>query len=389
MSGLALEAKKILLNPFLLVSALFLFFVNGWMGASRIDRYLAEYSDDYLAAYDTLYSKIEGDVTLNNMKWVVSEKQRLNNVIQSGQFPTEPNQPGTYTGYVFSDNNLVNQLYEDARYTYEYAAFAQETADAARQNAALYTAKGNEALVKRYNEMARRFEGRSVTDFYRTDGWEEYFSYGFSNLPILLLLIVGLAPAFSREREIGMCTLLRLTPSGVRKARLQKLVLAFGFTWLVTTLFSMQDFLLFHAAYGFRGWGNPLYAIPAFRTSPLSVTIGEYLGINYAAKWLGAWVFASLVLLASALSGSDVASLVVSSGLFVIEIFIGQAVPLASFLPLLNSIELNVDFNLWNASVPQFALQTIVQAGIALVCICLACAADSLRYGRIPKEGAR
>ena len=41
MSGLALEAKKILLNPFLLVSALFLFFVNGWMGASCIDRYLA------------------------------------------------------------------------------------------------------------------------------------------------------------------------------------------------------------------------------------------------------------------------------------------------------------------------------------------------------------
>lgn len=389
MRGIALEAKKTLFHPFLLISALLLLLVNGWMGADRIDRYLAEYSDDYLAAYDTLYSQIEGDITLDNMKWVVSEKQRLNQIIQGGQFPTEPNQSGTYTGYVFSDNNLVNQLYDDARYAYEYAAFAKGTADAARENVALYEEKGNAALVKRYTEMAQRFEGRKVTDFYRTDGWEEYFSYNFSNLPILLLLIVGLAPFFSRERETGMCNLLQLTPCGTRKARLQKLVLAFGFTWLVTTLFAVQDFLLFHAAYGFRGWGNPLYAIPAFQTSPLSVTIGGYLGINYAAKWLGAWVFASLVLLASALSSSDIAALVVSGVLFVGEILIGQAAPLASFLPLLNSSGLSTGFDLWNASIPRLALQAMVQGGIALACTALACAADCLRYGRMPKEVVR
>lgn len=389
MSGLILEAKKTLFHPFLLVSALLLFLVNGWMASNRIERYQAEYSDEYLAAYDTLYGKIEGAITLDNMKWVVSEKQRLNQIIQSGQFSTEPNQHGTYTGYVFSDNNLLEQLYQDARYAYEYAAFARQTADAARENATLYEEKENATLVKRYNEMARRFEGRRVTDFYRTQGWEEYFSYSFSNLSILLLLIVGLAPFFSREQETGMCTLIRLTPGGVRKARLQKLILAFGFTWLVTTLFVVQDYLLFQAAYGFRGWGNPLYAIQAFQTSPLSVTIGGYLGINYAAKWLGAWVFTSLVLLASALSGSDIAALVASGVLFVGELLLGQIAPLASFLPLLNSIELSTSFDLWNASFPQLALQAMVQGGIALVCTALVCAVDSLRYGHMPKEGVR
>lgn len=390
MMGWGYEARKCLLHPFLLVGAVILLILNGRMCLEEISRYQAAVTQEYLTAQEEIYHRVGGPITLTNMEWIISEHQRLNAVIQSGNFSTEYDPEGTYTGYVFSDNNLFNDIYEKARYTYEYELYSGKIAQRAGENQALYQDKGDERLAAWYAGMETAFEGRRVSAFYSTDGFALYFNYQFSNLSILILVLMGVYPVFSRERETGMKTLLQLTPKGTEKARQHKVLLILWFAWVVTTIFSLQDVLLFFTAFGFQGWNNPLYAIPEFSNTPLTVSIGGFCIINYLVKCLGVMAFSALVALASTISPSDLIALLVSCILFGSQLLLNMIFPPASFLPLLNSVQMCGDFQvvqIGGTSMPLLAERAIIQGGILLVLLGLMLVADVVA-SRDWKKGA-
>lgn len=346
MNSLYFEAKKTMLRPVVLGALLLLLLINGYACQDYIDHRRAEYTPEYLEAYSRVYDRVEGTITQENMRWIVAEKKRLNAIIRSQQFSTEPNQPGTYTGYVYSDNNLINALYDEAKYAYEYADFAKETAAKAQRNVRLYQKKNNPRLAEYYRRMGQSFAGRRITSFYRTDGWEAYFSYSFSHLATVLILLWGLTPLFSVEKETNTYPLLRVTPAGLRKIYMQKTALAFLFCGGVSLLFSVQDLILFGRAYGFRGWNNPLYAVPAFQNTGLSVSIGGYVVLNYAFKLLGLFAFVAAIVFVSAVTRSNLQALGASVGLLILSMIVCGCWPEGSFISLLNSIGFCTDYSM-------------------------------------------
>lgn len=375
MKSILREFYKSPIHPKIILLIMAIFLVgNCLMSVYWIGRYQADKTSEYLEAYDTVYRIVEGKITQAKMKWLVAEKARLNEIIQGGEFSVEADSEGTYTGYVYSDNNLINGLYADARYAFEYATYAQGITEKAEEAATLYTEKGSYDLAEYYTVMAKQFRGRQITSFFRTYGWEEYFSYGFSSLVLLLMITLVVSAFFSQERETGMDALLEITPHGLRRALIEKLISAFAFTTVLTFLISLLDYLVFLEAFGLRGLNCPLYALSAFQQTSMNITILEYVLLNFALKLQAMYTFTGLILWCSASSkSSNLHAFGKSLGVIAVEILLSAFFPLLSFLPLCNSIDLCADFA-WNRMIelPQVVISWILQV---LVCVLASAAA--------------
>lgn len=238
--------------------------------------------DGYFAVYD----EISGPWDNEKIRYVLAEYEKAKAAVSSGNYSTEPDQPGTHTGYVFGDWGLFEQIKDDMERMYHYgktmAALTQKAAD----NAVFYEEKGNPALAKQNRLIAETYRDRSVTAFYDTLGISRYLKYDFSTLLILMLLIPLLSPLFAREHESGMHALLRLTPD-FRKLPYAKLAACCTGIALVCLFFFTEDFLAFRYFYHIRGLSQPVWTLPDYFYTPLSCTVGGCLLLQAALKLLG------------------------------------------------------------------------------------------------------
>ncbi len=383
------ELKKNPIRPAVLfvltVAALILNFAVAkyWFGRSA-----ASTTDGYKRGYDEVYGRVEGRITLENMEWIASEKKRLDKAVADGGFSTEEDPDGTYTGYVFSDSELFDCLYADAKYAYEYASFAKNVSEKADDAAELYEEKGSPSLSRRYREMSESFRGRRITSFYRTDGWRDYFSYEFSDLLVIFLITAGISALFSQEKETGMDMLLKLSRKGRLRAPAAKIATAMFLTFIISALFSAEDFIFYAVSFGLRGFSNPVYSLPEFKTSVLTVSIGGYVLINYFFRLIGFLTFASLVMLVSGEAGGNLLAFGCGAAVFVGSIVIYAVCPSASFLPLLNSIKICSGFdmtNIFGVFLPRLICAAAVQLFIFAVCVSLVFARHTERA--IKREG--
>ena len=75
----------------------------------------------FYSAYFRVYENVSGEWNNDIIRYVVAEYEKAKAVVDAGGFSTEPNQPGTHTGYIFGDMNVFEQIKNemDERYHYE------------------------------------------------------------------------------------------------------------------------------------------------------------------------------------------------------------------------------------------------------------------------------
>jgi len=374
------ELKKLPINIWLLFLILFaMLLLNYFVATEKIQRNTAAITDDYQRGLEDVYSIVEGPITLEKMNWIISEHNRLSDIIHGGQFSTEKDEENTYTGYVFSDNVLFEQIYEEAKYAFEYRIDAQNISYTAKENAAYYQNRSNKDIATYYSAMADTFQGRDIPNFYRTYGWMSYFEYEFSNLMVLLMIMIGLSTIFSLEWEFGTKSIIRVIFGGVHKSRRDKMMFALLFVFLITTCFSIQDYLIFASQYGFRGLNNPLYAIPEMKQTTLNISVGAFILLNFFLKMFGMCIFAIQLMLISALVKCSLYAFSGSVMCLMLHILLSAAESSASVLPLLNSEQLCSKFE--GFAIEGFlVLRIFSQVGIQFVighcCLLLLCVID-------------
>lgn len=380
MCNLKWELKKFPINIWLLFLILFaMLLLNHFVATKKIQRNTAAITDDYQRGLDDVYSIVEGPITLEKMNWIISEHNRLSDIIQGGQFSTEKDEINTYTGYVFSDNVLFEQIYEEAKYAFEYGIDAQNISSTAKENAAYYQNRSNKNIATYYLAMADTFQGREIPNFNRTDGWMSYFEYEFSNLMVLLTIMIGLSTIFSLEWEFGTKSIICVISGGVHNSRRDKMLFTLLFVFLITACFSIQDYLIFASQYSFRGLNNPLYAIPQMKETTLNISVGAFILLNFFVKLLGMCTFAVQLLLFSALVKCNLYAFSGSVMGLMLHILLNAAESSASVLPLLNCAQLCSKFE--GFAIEGFlVLRIFSQVGIQFIigccCLLLLCVID-------------
>ena len=341
------EIKKVFFNPAPILFVIIFLIVNAYMCHITIKRQTSEFSEDYKKAYDCMYQKVSGRLSLQNIEFVSSEKKRLNDIVLSGEYNNDLDLKNTYTGYLFSDNNLINNLYDDMNYCYNYSSFSNQIKKEALRNNKIYLSKDNTHLAEKYKFMSECFSNRQISSFYSTKGWYQYFDYSFSNLLIILIIIVGCSPIFSSEREKGTGILLKTTVSGKRIA-IYKIIAVILFSFSIAIIFSLQDFIIFKYNYSLTGFLNPIYSIAEFKNTGLKLNIIEYLAFNFVAKCIGMFNISMLIIIISSFCKSDILSLLANFFVFIIHTFAYINNPKYSYISLLNTCLFSCDFSVCN-----------------------------------------
>lgn len=318
------ELKKLFRNRLILVMLALLSILNVYHIYSDYAENV-ETEKSYYDAYFNVYKDVSGSWDTETIEYVVAEYEKAKAIVDAGKFSTEPNQPGTYTGYIFGDYGLFKKIKTEMETLYHYGGTMTELSQKAADNVAFYQQKGNNYLAKVNQKIEKAYQNRNVSAFYDTFGLTEYFKYDFSTLLILILLIPMLSPLFAKEHEIEMYGLLKITPN-FRKMSVCKMLAGAIAICFVSVIFLLEDLLTFTYLYHISGFSQPIYTLSAFFYSTLTVSISSYILLNAALKLLGFLVLGGVCMFVSSLVKNEIlpfcASFAVTLILVVTDAFI-------------------------------------------------------------------
>lgn len=280
------ELKKCFTKRSVIIVFVLFLALNGFKIVS-----LNEKSEDFFGYAEgklLLKEEVSGEITYEKLAYVIEKKSELEKLVNERSYSTEFDE-NTYTGYQYGDYGIFKEVYEDLDYAYHYSEKLEDVLIKAKNNLLLYPENSSEY---RFNErVIKLYSGRKITSYYNTEGYEKYFSYDFSVLLLLLLLVFAVSPVFSHEDETGMSTLLVSSPNGNRQTARAKLLSTLSFASVVSVAFAGFDFLCFAAVFGLKGLNNPLYSVKSFVYTPLNITIGQYILISALLKIAGSVLF--------------------------------------------------------------------------------------------------
>lgn len=251
------------------------------------------------AGFAEIYDKVDGPITDETAGFLVSEYQRLSQTVADGTYSRKP-QEGTYSGYIYGDYFLISSyFYPQMSYCVQYSARMAERLEQETDNLKFYQAVGNHFMAAKSSYILKHYADRSVSSFYLLDSWESLLKYDFSDLLILLLLILGIAASFTREKETGMTMLIASSKRGGWPVLASKCGTAVIYAAGLTVLFSLLNLTTYGALFGFQGWDCPLYAMQAYQDTPFNGTVGQFYLLSCGMKALGFSVLSLLLLLLS------------------------------------------------------------------------------------------
>lgn len=281
------------------------------------------YIDSYTKARSELYDQVEGAWDMENIDYVVEKYRNASEIVSTGRYSTEPDQPGTVTGYIFGDFGLFSELYEKMDYMYNYSSSMKGTLQKAQDNTGFYKGKNNEYKMRESKKILAMYSGRNISEFYDTDGAFALISYDLSSVMIMLLMILALSPIVTCEKETEMQLLLKTSVKGGKPLITAKIIAAAITATVITAVITIVDIAAFTGAYGIKCFGIPMYSIAEFRNTPLSCTIGMYLLIDFVYKLLGMILMSLVFIIISAVSTDDIISFCGCFAVTLLMIFTG------------------------------------------------------------------
>lgn len=244
------------------------------------------------------YKNYSGEITLDKINALLDIYKPLETAVNDLTATTRGDVEGTLTGNIYSDKNLLERYYViPMERFYTYRNDAAETVSAARENAQFYESLGNTYEASKNAVIAKLYQGRRVTEFYYTEGYELYLNYDFSTILILLLALYALSQTFTRDSECRMTELMLTSPGGGISAILAKIAAASIYIFAVSLWFSAVDFAGFEAFSNLTDAGGiPVYAADTFKEASVNMTLFAYSAVSALTRAVGFWALGMVFL---------------------------------------------------------------------------------------------
>lgn len=334
------ELKKSFASPWMLLFLVCLLLMNGW-------KLYAEYGDQteqiatYPELYEQYYGRWHGQITADKISELMAIYGPLQPKYESGVISREYD-PNAYTYSEFTDAHFfATQFYTEMHYDYLYQNEAVRITQNARNLQQLYDGVGNSYEARKNAEVAQRFGGRSIPQFADTHWVEVWLHHDYSAMPVLLLCLFGLCTVFVTERESEMYMLLRTARHGGAATVAAKLTASALFAVVVCLLFFWEDILVLLALSGrLEALFSPVYAIRYLETTPLTMTVGQFMVWTVAVKTIGVLGCSCVVLLVSCLCRRVLTTFVAGFGAILGLILLQEFCRTRYWLKWLNPMEL-------------------------------------------------
>lgn len=276
------EIRKNYLRGYVLAAILLFICLNvciiyrNYMTGDGLLGYFMSHSKETQMQWDFYYSmheKLDGPLTTDHARFVIDEYNRLNSLVADGTYSREYQQD-SYTGYIWGDYAMITKyFYQPMKFAAGYEANLNQVVEKARDNIVFYKKYNNNYEMTKNEYIQNHYSGRQISVFYDGKPWELLFKYRFSDLLILLLMLLGLVPIYAHEKEANMDGLILSCRKGQRNMALAKVLSLFFFIAFLLIVFSITNIVTFGLLYRLSGWGMPLYAVEAFQFTPIDVSV--------------------------------------------------------------------------------------------------------------------
>lgn len=239
-----------------------------------------------IEGHESVYEEFKGELSRDKIDRVIERYQSLSEIVADGDYSHEGGQPGTYTGYYAGDYGEFMELFEEYKYRYEYASYAEKIVS-------------KPVAPDRIKES---FSGRKLNSYYDMEGAKEWMEYDFHTLLCVLLVLFCACKIIVVDKKRGIYVLLETCSMGIRKVMAGKTGALVLLSLIIVSLFSVVNAVVFWIQYDMSGIREPLYAIPEYKNtlyngSVLSYGLVQMLGVCISCAFLGiiAMFFAMLV----------------------------------------------------------------------------------------------
>lgn len=284
------ELKKVLRSKSLIVLLGILLFLNAAQIIYRV------YPDHHGSLYEgkrKILAEIEGPITQENYDFLLNNYTITQQKVEAGNYQTDRVDKNTYSGYVFGDNQLFSEIFEDYKNCINYSNSIKNIITIAEENKQLTT---NDSWKEYNNDFLKTYKQRNLSYYYDYALINSYLNYNFSFLLSLVLVIMLNTIIFLKEKQEGTVIYYKLVRNGKKRIFLPKIVTLILISGITSIMFLLETFIIYFFLGADKGWLQPLYAITDFKFSASSISIASYMIINNLMQIIGCVLFALTIM---------------------------------------------------------------------------------------------
>ncbi|MDE7231205.1 MAG: hypothetical protein K2N56_12055, partial [Oscillospiraceae bacterium] len=287
----------------IVMSALSVFKLNGECRTANIRR-TGEGKEWYWRAYKQYCGEISNEK--------IADFRAISDTISaqynSGNYSAEYNDK-YITGYLAGDYVLLNiDIKREIAYAVTYPNISNVIAARAYENIELYNKNGMNYEAKRNYLIYHAYQNRSIPE-YRTTLWAEiFFNYDFSLLLCVIMLVAGLSPCFTNEKESGMETLI-IAANKKTQTDITKISSAAVYCAILSVYFAVSDMISLHFLVGVDGLNMPVYSVETFQKSPFGFSLLWAILVWVFTRFISLFFFSLIILFISKITPNTILSI--------------------------------------------------------------------------------
>lgn len=277
---------------------------------------------DFQEPYYRLYETVCGEITEEKLNPFKIRLGELEAEIMTQTYSTEYDpEKYIYTGYAHGDFSLYSLMISpEISYAATYTNTSNKIAAKAAESYSFYNEIGNNYESRKNAMIYNLYSNRRISEYRATNWANAYFSYDFSSLLCIILLILGLSSSFTRERESGMEQL--ISAYGKTKSTvISKVISSIVFCLILTIAFTVSDLIAVDRFLVIKNINMPLYSAELFELTPFNITFAEAVLVCAGLRLLGLFAISLLVMAISKITPNSIAATVSSFAAVLILIF--------------------------------------------------------------------
>lgn len=245
--------------------------------------------------YCSMHNLYDGKITKEKVTALNKKYDALYNEIEDGTYSREYDAKRE-TGHVFGDYYYTEKyFYIPMKYSVMYSKNMESVLDEIGEKIEDYRQEGNQVNQQKYEYLYYAYSGRHIDSFYETSGWNYLYSYRFSDLLILILLLFGIIPMFCNEKMNGMYYVILSNPKGKQDYNICKFISILIYSFVISILFQGVNFLCITNLFHLQGGNRPLYCIQEYQYTNLNCNLITFYFFISGLKILGFMVVGGIM----------------------------------------------------------------------------------------------
>lgn len=258
--------------------------------------------------YQSAYKQYCGELSNEKVEAFLEVSNALSAKYSNGNY--NPAYDDKYiTGYLAGDNALFNiDIKPELAYAVTYPNISNAISAKAYENFALYNGIGMSYEAERNRLIYQLYRNRKISE-YRTTFWAEiFFNYDFSSLLCIVMLVAGLSPCFTYEKESRMKALITAANQGTKTA-FAKIASAVFYCAFLSVYFAVFDLISLHFLVGVDGLNMPIYSAETFQLSPFGFSFLSAFFLWIFIRFIVLFLISLIILFLSKISPNTIISI--------------------------------------------------------------------------------